>query len=166
MTEGNESNAPSASSMTRSASETLTERLSEALRALRALQFSNSPAERVEVTPAQAAVLSWVAQHEGAGVTELAHGCGITKATASATLDRLQQRALLYRQPREHDKRAVGLYLGDEGRELAEAINRHRSANMEQLLHALSREERQTLVELLEKAVAGFQKGHGNGKCF
>jgi DNA-binding MarR family transcriptional regulator len=120
---------------------------------MKAFHLPGSPVEKAGITPALAVTLSWIAENNGAGISDIARGCGTTKPTATATIDKLEHRGFVERQKNPLDRRNVNVTLTPQGRTLSRSIDRYCVRNMEQLLGRLSQDERQTLVELLEKAM-------------
>jgi DNA-binding MarR family transcriptional regulator len=120
---------------------------------MRTLHAPGSPAAKAGITPALAFTLGWIADNNGASVSEIARGCGTTKPTVTVAVNRLEERGLVERLPNPADRRGVAITVTAEGRTLARSIERYRLRKMKKLLESLTRNEQITLVELLEKAV-------------
>ena len=138
----------------------LADRLGGVLGVLRTIHNPGSPADDAGITPALAGTLCWIKSNEGVGISAIARGCGVARPTATAAVDRLEQRGFARRDPDSADRRGVHVHLTPDGRALAEAIIKYRRNNMRRLLQGLEEWEQEQLVALLEKAVAGVSPPH------
>jgi len=80
-----------------------------------------------------------------------------TSGTTSFRINRLESQGLVRREPDPDDGRGVFVTLTKKGLRLIDVVAPVHLANEDQLLAALSREERALLVILLRKLLVGFE---------
>ena len=74
-------------------------------------------------------------------------------------IDKLEERGLVRRVPREHDRRAADLELTKEGRRLHGEVRRVQVAVLNRMLRGFSRAEARTLERLLKRIVDTAAEG-------
>ena len=116
------------------------------------------PFEAVGITSAQLALLEWAASHPRCSVQDVANGLGLTPPTVSVGVRRLEEVGVLERHPDPADGRAWQLDLTATGTALWERVQRYRGEKTRRLLAGLTREEQQTLLALLERALDAAEK--------
>lgn len=89
---------------------------------------------------------------------DLVAALGLTPASISIIVKELVNAGLVVRRPDPRDARALQLELTDAGRKLVEAMRERRRQNVAALLSGLTPEEQDTLIQLLERALANV--GH------
>ncbi|MDM7948955.1 MarR family transcriptional regulator [Hydrogenophaga sp.] len=99
-------------------------------------------------------VLSFLSAHEGALSSELADHAMLDRARTSRTLTRLDEKALIQRQPRPSDRREVHVSLTAEGRRIAGELFSKVAEINHALMAGLSAIERQQLDALLVRLQA------------
>ena len=82
---------------------------------------------------------------------------GLTSGTVSVRIDRLEQRGIVSREPDPGSTRGSLVRLTGKGLRLFDEVAPVHLANEDRLLSALSRDERQTLADLLRRLLAGFE---------
>jgi len=120
---------------------------------LRRLGSGDSPIEDVKISPSHLALIEFAAMNPGCGIQKMAEGLKLSTPTVSISVQQLEKSNLLTRQPHPEDGRAVQIYLtpkGDKTHQRARSFHRQK---FEQLLSGLRSEERNLLVDLLEKAL-------------
>ena len=125
---------------------------------LRGLAFGQHPLQDSGVTMPQLTLLEWVEASPGCGIQAIADGLGLTAATVSVGVRRLEKAGLLERQPDPQDGRAVQLLPTTQGKALSQRALAFRRDKMERLLKALTPEERLTLLTLLEQAITSAEE--------
>ncbi|MEW6241854.1 MAG: MarR family winged helix-turn-helix transcriptional regulator [Chloroflexota bacterium] len=120
---------------------------------LRKLGMGNPASGTALVSPAQMALLDWIAASDGCGVQDIADGLGLTSPTVSVGVRRLEQAGLLKRRPNPQDKRAVQFFLTAKGQSLQEQSQIFRRQKLELILSGLTQTEQDSLLELLAKAL-------------
>jgi DNA-binding MarR family transcriptional regulator len=87
--------------------------------------------------------------------TALYEATMVTSGAMTARLDRLEKAGLIARAPHPEDRRGVLVQLTEKGRQLIdEAVTAH-VENERGILAGLTAKEQDTLIELLEKVIAG-----------
>ena len=94
---------------------------------------------------------------------ELTERMEIRPGSASEVLGKLENAGLIARTENSEDRRAVDVVLTDEGRIKAQEAAERREVLRSEMLSALSREEKDTLLGLLEKLSADWRGKYGNG---
>lgn len=79
--------------------------------------------EHLGVTASQAMVLNFLGEEDRISSRHLGQKLGITSATMTGILDRLEKMALVERQSHPDDRRAILVCLSDQGRQIATEIN-------------------------------------------
>ena len=79
--------------------------------------------EHLGVTASQAMVLNFLGEEDRISSRNLGQKLGITSATMTGILDRLEKLALIERQSHPDDRRAILVCLTDQGRQIATEIN-------------------------------------------
>jgi MarR family transcriptional regulator, temperature-dependent positive regulator of motility len=110
-------------------------------------------ASNTDLTPRQLMVLEAVATLEGGNQTELVRYTGIDRSTLSDVVRRLQRKHLLKRRRTTDDTRAYTVAITDTGRQVLRTIEPVAKRADEQLLAALSRKQREQLINALQSIV-------------
>ena len=111
------------------------------------------PPEEVGLSRAQITLLDWVARSHECSLQELAEGLSLTAPTVSVGVRRLEEAGRLGRSPNPEDGRAWQLHLTAAGQQLWARVRAYRRQKVRRMLAALTPEEQQTLVTLLDKAL-------------
>lgn len=96
-------------------------------------------------------LLRMIGEEEGISQKQLAHLFGIRPQSLSELLGKLEKDGYIARHQNENDKREILVYLTDQGRIRSEEVEKERSDRMEQMFSALTEEEKETLITLLNK---------------
>ncbi len=120
---------------------------------LRKLGMGSPSSGTALVSPAQMALLDWIAASDGCGVQDIADGLNLTPPTVSVGVRRLEEAGLLKRKSHPQDKRAVQFFLTAKGQSLTQQSQNFRRQKLELILSGLTQQERDTLLELLAKAL-------------
>ena len=123
------------------------------LRRLRLAGPGQPPLEEVGISPAQSALLEWVAASPGCKLSELAEGLRLTPPTVSVGVKRLEESGLLVRHPDPEDARAWQFGLTEAGEKLLLRVQLYRGEKVRRLLSGLSEDEQEMLVALLDRAL-------------
>ncbi len=89
---------------------------------------------------------------------ELMRATLVTSGTMTNRIDRLERRALVRREPHEHDRRGVQVVLTPEGRRVVDSALDDLLEHERAILAALTAAQRTTLADLLRHVVAPFDK--------
>lgn len=130
----------------------------EFLRALYGMfrQMSLAPGSRslqkIKTTPQEGRALGWLNQHGPSLMSEFADFMDIPLSTATSVINRLVEKKQVVRQRSEEDRRIVRVHLTPAGQRLSQRmLDVHLEAS-KLLMEKLSRDEQQTLINLLRKA--------------
>jgi MarR family transcriptional regulator, organic hydroperoxide resistance regulator len=96
--------------------------------------------------PGQELVLMHLHDRDGRAQSELLASIGLDPSTLSKTLRRMQDAGLLVREPAEHDRRVMVVWLTDKGRAMREPIAAMWEALEEVTLRNLSAQQAEELM--------------------
>lgn len=107
------------------------------------MRSQNSP----DLSVPQFRTLAFLNRHPGASLSDLAEHLGVTRATASAIIDRLVQRGLVDRRERPDERRHVVLKLTQAGSEYLQQIREFTRAQIAKMFANLSQTQLRRVVE-------------------
>lgn len=111
--------------------------------------------QRFDITPASGLVLGILADSEVAlPPNKIADQLIISRATVTGLIDSLERRGYVQRMRHPTDRRMLLVELTDTGRQVANEFRPIVHQNEKMWLEALSEEEQQRLIELLERLQA------------
>ncbi len=117
----------------------------------RAAQLFSRAFEGLDIAPIQFAALEFIAGNPGTCQKDIAARIDTTPPVLVVPLERLEKRGFILRIRAATDRRRLGVALTPEGEELmAEIESRIQSVDQE-LVAPLSKGERETLLQLLQK---------------
>lgn len=87
---------------------------------------------------------------------------GIQPGSASEVLAKLEKNGLITRTESSADRRTTDIVLTDQGKSMAEEALRQRQTRHEEMLSALTEEEKNTLLSLLEKLNNDWRERYQN----
>jgi DNA-binding MarR family transcriptional regulator len=121
----------------------------------------------LDISLAQLQALTYVAEHRNCSVGQLAEGLGVTHPAAVKAVDRLAKKGLLARAVAPADHRQAALSVTLKGRGLVNEIRLQRMERLSRVLDQMAPEDRQALIQGLEKFVitALMNEGALNGLC-
>jgi len=109
----------------------------------------------LQLAPSHLRVLRALHHQTPLAMKDLADELGLTPPSVTALTRRLVQTGLLARRAHAEDSRVALLELTDAGHKLHRELTDEQLRGMQRLLAALSAEEQQTLLDLLERAING-----------
>jgi DNA-binding MarR family transcriptional regulator len=109
----------------------------------------------VGIDPREFLLLRFVAASEGRSQQALAERIAIPPSRMVALVDRLEEAGLLERRPDPEDRRVRGLHLTRKGRGALERAGKIAIDYETQLCAGINREERELLIDLLQKLQTG-----------
>ncbi len=115
-----------------------------------------------DLHPREFAVLRAVGLQEGQSQQALGDSLRIPRSRMVGIVDELERRGLLERQPHATDRRVRQLHLTDEGRDLLQQALAQAVAFEKEISAPLSREEREQLLDLLDRIGRGLGIGPGS----
>jgi DNA-binding MarR family transcriptional regulator len=102
-----------------------------------------------------------LAESEPQNVKGVAQDLGVHPSNATRLCDRLVRAGLLDRRPLEHDRRQVVLTLTTRGRRIVARVFAHRRRAVEEILAAMSEEQRAAVAEAIDAFVTAAEHvGH------
>jgi DNA-binding MarR family transcriptional regulator len=110
-------------------------------------------ASELDLTYAQSQVLSYVAEHPGAHMGDVAKAFGVTLPAVTHIVDRLEQKEFLVRRDHPADRRIYVLDLTRAGKVLVEELQAMRLRGMAGVLARMSANDRRRVVVGLEALV-------------
>ena len=93
---------------------------------------------------------------------ELTSRLGIQPGSASEVIIKLENASLVKRTPSEEDRRTANISLTEEGMQQAKAAQEERHQRHEEMFSALTLEEKEQLIVLLEKINTDWQERYGD----
>ena len=120
---------------------------------LRRLGADDLPPEDVRVSVSHLPLIEYTANHPVCGIKEMAEGLKLATPTVSISVRQLEKSEMFTRQPHPEDGRADQIFLTPKGREVHQCSHAFHRKKFEQLLTGLTPEERQMLLDLLERAL-------------
>lgn len=119
-------------------------------------ELPDSVLEQLNVNQLRA--LQLIQQSPGITQKEIAEHLDITAASVSVSISKMVRDTLVERVPDEVDGRVMRLHLGPRGQKLATAARQQQLELVADLLSGLPLEEQQTVVTLIERALAARQQ--------
>lgn len=115
----------------------------------------------LELIPAHAGIFRILAATPGLTQQALAVTLGTLPSRVVALVDDLESKGLIERRPQEADRRSYALHLTEKGRTMLQAVGKVAREHQQNLLAALSSEERETLAGYLERVAEeqGLKRG-------
>ena len=110
------------------------------------------PIRDIDLTLAQIGLMANVARHPGEHIQDLAARMDLTAPTVSVAVRKLEENGWLRRKEDENDKRASCIFLTEKAVRVVRKMMKQRQKKIAQLLDALSENEQNTLIQLLQKA--------------
>ena len=108
-----------------------------------------------EVTPVQYAILNALLQDPGEDQVTLARKVAFDAATFGSVITRLEARGWVRREPDAADRRRKLLWVTEAGAAAAQVMRRSVAKVQQRILAPLAPSEREQLVTLLDRLVAG-----------
>jgi DNA-binding MarR family transcriptional regulator len=110
--------------------------------------------EPLEIGPREFLLMRFVASAEGQSQQALAERLSVPASRMVALVDRLEDAGLVERRPNAEDRRIRELHLTRKGRGVIERAGKIAIDHETQLCAGINREERETLIDLLQKLQA------------
>ena len=108
-----------------------------------------------DVTPVQFAILNALLEDPGEDQVTLAGKVAFDAATFGSVITRLEGRGWVRREPDGGDRRRKLLWVTPQGAEIAQKMKRSVGKVQQRILEPLDHREREQLVALLDRLVAG-----------
>lgn len=134
------------------------ERLARIMFRLMKLRLGEMPRLDYDISFPQMELIGFVKRFPDCRVQDIADGLGITPPSVSVGLRRLEKAGWLARHPDPQDKRATCISLTNKSQKMLQRVKSAQSKGVQQFLIGLSPDEKNQLIELLEKAVAAVEE--------
>jgi len=112
-----------------------------------------APPHAAQVSPSMMSIIDFVGSSPDCGIKEIARGLKLSAPTISVNIRHLEEAGFLDRRPHPVDRRAVQIFLTPKGQALYDQTYAFQQHNFVKLLKGLGPDERQVLLELLDKAI-------------
>lgn len=109
-----------------------------------------------DLTPNQMHAIEIIGHEKSLRMKELAEKLGVTTGTLTVTVDRLEQKGLIERQPHETDRRSYRVVLTPEGKKHFKKHHEFHVKLTEEIVSALTPEELECFSAVLGKVVKQF----------
>lgn len=116
--------------------------------------------QRLDLSPGQPKVLSYLFSNEGSPQKDLAEWCRVEPATMTVLLRSMEQKGLITKQPVHVSggKRAFSVYLTEHGKEMAQLSRKIMEDIDELALRGFTEQEKEKLSELLNRAMSNMME--------
>ena len=101
--------------------------------------------------PVDFSILSLITHNPGITARQLCHALGLLPPNMVGVINGFEKRGLIERRPHPTDRRAQGLHLSEDGRNLMAQAEETALQLEQDVAHRLSRDEQRTLMGLLQK---------------
>lgn len=109
-----------------------------------------------DLTPNQMHAIEIIGHEKSLRMKELAEKLGVTTGTLTVTVDRLEQKGLIERQPHETDRRSYRVILTPSGKKHFKKHHEFHIKLTEEIVSALTPRELESFREILGKVVKQF----------
>lgn len=106
----------------------------------------------------QAKLLMEIFKNNGASQRELAENLDVRPSSMAEMLKKLENNGFILKKQDENDQRISHIYLTDEGKKIVEEIEKSKDEFEEKFFSALTEEEKEKLLVLIEKLCLGLEK--------
>jgi DNA-binding MarR family transcriptional regulator len=105
------------------------------------------------LSPPEMRSLMWLSRRGKSVMSDYAQGIGVPLSTATRIVNRLVKKGIVVRRRSDEDRRIVEIDLSAEAYEHRTKFVARRQAALASMLEPLAREERETVLNLLEKGL-------------
>jgi DNA-binding MarR family transcriptional regulator len=127
------------------------------LKRMRRLGVASQISDGSPVSPAQMALIDWIASNPCCGVQDIANGLSLTPPTVSISVRKMEGNGIVDRKPDPADARSVQFSLTKQGQIIYKRHKLRQKNIAKELLSGLSQSERDTLIELLDRALLSVE---------
>lgn len=103
-------------------------------------------------------VLDVLSKNDGKSQREISEALNIRPQSASEAIASMEGQGLIEKRVNERDKRSSLIYITQEGRQRQIALRNEQIENARRIFEPLTDSEKETLLELLNKAVSALQE--------
>jgi len=128
-------------------------KISELMKRVRRLGLDSLTMDGGEISPAQLALVDWIAANPGCEIQDLADGLSLASPTVSISVRKMEKKGIVGRKKNPTDGRSIQLFLTDYGNEIHARYQTFHRRKFQRLLSGLTEGEQKTLIDLLERAL-------------
>ncbi len=107
----------------------------------------------LDLTPPEMRSLMWLSRRGMSAMTDFSEGIDVPLSTATRIVNRLVKKGIVVRRRSDHDRRIVEIDLSPEAHKHRMQYFEKRLAALSAVLEPLTREDRETVLSLLEKGI-------------
>jgi DNA-binding MarR family transcriptional regulator len=107
----------------------------------------------LDLTPPEMRSLIWLSRRGMSAMTDFSEGIDVPLSTATRIVNRLVKKGIVVRRRSDHDRRIVEIDLSPEAHKHRLEYMEKRQAAISAVLETLARQERETVLSLLEKGL-------------
>lgn len=122
------------------------------------MDLDQAPVKQIKLSMPQVALLRCIARYPGSHAQQVAGALGLSAPTISVGLRKLEEEGWLRREPDPADGRAMRHFLTDKALNVMRQVKQFRQKKVSEFLDALTNEEQEQLLTLLEKAVGRLEQ--------
>ncbi|MCD7826533.1 MAG: hypothetical protein LUH14_11335 [Clostridiaceae bacterium] len=115
------------------------------------VNIRNDNLKKREITSVQSETLLYFEAHEGAPIWNLKKHLNISHQAARNLVERIRLKDYLYLETSKEDARFKCVYLTEKGKYICSELKKEGTSAGQQLLKGLSAEEKEKLLEMLER---------------
>ncbi len=109
-------------------------------------------------------IIMFIKMQGSATIGQIAEETGTAPSTVSVSIKRMEKAGFVKRKPSKADGRITEIHLTEKGNAIPDNIRRKMDAEEKMLTNGLSKEEIDTLSDLLDKVIENFNKKE-EAKC-
>lgn len=114
--------------------------------------------EEYNLSLGQPKIFDFLYENDGCIQKEIAFGCQIEPASVTSILLTMEKRGFIYRKNKNNDRRALYVYLTENGREVASKVREIMEEVEKEALKEFTNDEKEILIHLLKKINNNFIK--------
>lgn len=122
----------------------------------------NNVVNEIGLFSGQHDIILFLLENEGATVSRCAKHLGVTNATASISVKRLEHSGFLVKKADESNARNTNLYLTEKGRNVPEYIREKMDSQEKYITKGMTEEEINALSNLLDRAIQNLKEDDAN----
>lgn len=103
-------------------------------------------------------IFLFLTHNDGATISEIAGKLGVSNASASVSIKRMEKSGFIIKKPDEHDARITKLYLTEKGKAVPERIKEKMFIQDKNLTKGMTKDEILIFSDLLDKAINNLKE--------
>lgn len=122
------------------------------------VRYEQNALTKGEVSLPQFWAMSWLSDHTGASMHDLARAMNLKPSTATMLVDRLVELKMMDRDRDGVDRRRVLVRVSSRGRKILDEVHSQKRKALQETFRHLNATERQQYLELIEKLAARLEE--------